>query len=409
MALMAANAVHLTHWLLLSYGVIHWAARGLFVGERHVHLGVHVDDVFIGNRVWDVAARAESPTSVYRLSDSDVRALAAWQSEVNGRSEVTEGLRLELAFVGSAAIGHPSSELVDEVRRHQAAFGWVSHTWDHRTLDDIPYDEGVMQVVRNEEFAELFGFTHFHSDSLVQSDVSGLGNGEFLRAAADIGIRFLVADTSQPAWAVTTGTESFSSPFAPQIVIVPRRPTGLFCNVTTPQEWVSAYNHYYGSDGVWARGEQDWTYDEILDRESEVFLRYLLRWDAYPLMFHQANLRAYDGQHSLLTDLLDAVLTKYTALSRVPVRSLMLHDLGAELMARREWSRADVRATLDSRGALTVVSPVAVTVPVTGVSDGARTEVYGTERITYVDLEPDVPVTLRVATRRSQTQRSHRR
>jgi hypothetical protein len=99
-----------------------------------------------------------------------------------------------------------------------------------------------------------------------------------------------------------------------------------------------------------------------------VFLRYLLRWDAYPLMFHQANLRAYDGRHSLLTDLLDAVLTKYTALSRVPLRSPMLHDLGAELMSRREWSRADVRATLDPVGALTVVSPVAVTVPVTGLS-----------------------------------------
>ncbi len=49
------------------------------------------------------------------------------------------------------------------------------------------------------------------------------------------------------------------------------------------------------------------TYAEILDDQSSLLLSYLLKGDMDPWMFHQPNLRAYDGVHSLLGDLLEVV------------------------------------------------------------------------------------------------------
>jgi hypothetical protein len=48
------------------------------------------------------------------------------------------------------------------------------------------------------------------------------------------------------------------------------------------------------------------TYAEILDKESDLMVSYLARFDLDPLMFHQSNMRAYDGVNSLLGDLLHA-------------------------------------------------------------------------------------------------------
>src|SRR5207247_4791647 len=33
--------------LLFGYGLVNWATRGLFVGERHVYMSPQVDDVFL--------------------------------------------------------------------------------------------------------------------------------------------------------------------------------------------------------------------------------------------------------------------------------------------------------------------------------------------------------------------------
>ena len=50
--------------------------------------------------------------------------------------------------------------------------------------------------------------------------------------------------------------------------MIPRRPTNLFYNVSTPDQWVTEYNDIYRS--FWGR---DLSYAEILDNESDVLLR----------------------------------------------------------------------------------------------------------------------------------------
>src|SRR5206468_10038017 len=116
-------------------------------------------------------------------------------------------------------------------------------------------------------------------------------------------------DTSRAGWSNPTPNTGFYSAHQPGLLIIPRHATNLFYNVRTPAEWVSEYNCYYGPQGTCANGKRRFwdhnlTYAEILDKESDKWLQYLLKWDIDPIMFHQPNLGAYEGDRSLLGNLI---------------------------------------------------------------------------------------------------------
>jgi hypothetical protein len=404
MAVTIANSPELLHSLLLAYGIIRWATKGMFIGARYSNLDVQVDDLYLGSHIWDVAAARDDTGSMYRITPDDLRSLVDWQNHLRSQSPVAAAMQLELAFVGVGAAGTPQADdLCAATRKYDRDFGWISHTWDHRPLDDLNFAECVDEIVRNEEFARSAGFSNYHSDAFVQSDVSGLYNADFMRAAAAAGIRYVVSDTSRPGWNATVPDYGRRSEAAPSVLIVGRRPTNLFYSVSTPEEWIGEYNHLYGVDGLWRRSPRDLTYAEILDQESDVILRYLLAWDLNPLMFHQANLRAYDGVHSLLGDLLDATVAKYEQLVNLPIRAWGLHDVGERLAGRSVLAAGEVSATFGPGRELTMTASQPVIVPVTGIRVGEDWEVYGDEVISYIAVEPDRPVKVTlVAAPRSQ-------
>jgi hypothetical protein len=173
------------------------------------------------------------------------------------------------------------------------------------------------------------------------------------------------------------------NPLKPAILMIPRRPVNLFYNVTTPTEWTNEYNYLYHS--YWGR---DLSYDEILGKESDVLLQYLLRGEVDPWMFHQTNLRAYDGVHSLLGDLLDRTLDKYGKLFVLPVRSLTLAGLGEWTGSRMRYNAAGVRASfVPDQGTITITASDWAVVPVTGLcADSA--EVYGGQCISHILVGP---------------------
>jgi hypothetical protein len=166
--------------------------------------------------------------------------------------------------------------------------------------------------------------------------------------------------------------------------MIPRRPTNLYYNVSTPTQWTNEYNVIYHS--YWGR---DLTYDEILDKESEVLLQYLLRGEVDPWMFHQANMRAYDAVHTPLGDLLDRALAKYRRLFVLPIRSPSFIALGEWVDNRMRYSAAGVvRASFSpSQGTMTITASDAVVVPVTGVCSGSS-ETYGGQCISHVPVGP---------------------
>jgi len=185
--------------------------------------------------------------------------------------------------------------------------------------------------------------------------------------------------------------------------MVPRYPANLFYNVCTPTQWVSEYNHLYST--FWGR---NLTYAEVLDKESDIWLRYLVTYDRRPVMFHQPNMCAYDGTHSLLGDLIDATLAKYKSNFNLPVLSLPLRQIGAamtEVMNLRAALAPAAGSPLvasikpgATTSSIVVSNPTAasVVVPLTGVSvTNATRETYGgqtTSRMT-VGAKGSVTVT----------------
>lgn len=387
------NDPALVHTLVLAYGVINWVTQGLFLGERHIALSAQVDDIFIPNNIWLPGTPCGTvlglrPSGVtYRMSGDDLRAAVAWQERV--RARVTTGnLRLHMAFNGLGATnGDPSDTLIAATRQMQDSFAWISHTYSHFKLDTVDYPTAADEIMRNNLVAGQLGPSLYNPASLVTPEVSGLSNPQFLQAAYDQGIRYLVSDTSQEGQSNPSPNTGRYNRYQPAILEIPRRPTNLGYDVSLPAEWVAEYNCLNRS--MWGR---DLTYAEILDTESDYMLQYLLRGDLDPWMFHQANLRAYDGTHSLLSDLLDHTLAKYDRLFNLPITSPTMDGVGTQIANRMRYDVAGVTASIASSG-ITLTAQRDAVVPITGLRIGDA-EYYGTQDIAHIKLKAGQSVTL---------------
>jgi hypothetical protein len=174
--------------------------------------------------------------------------------------------------------------------------------------------------------------------------------------------------------------------------MIPRWATNLYAIVSTPDEWVVTYNRLNA-----ASLGRSLTEDEIIDRESDVLLPHLLNGDINPVMFHQSNLRAYDGKHTLMTDLLDRLIAKYSALRVLPIVSLPMDEMGGRMQDRAARDSAGVAGTIQPGASITIRAAQSVRVPVTGAI-GANAETYGATTITRVAMSPGQDVTLPLLT-----------
>ena len=112
---------------------------------------------------------------------------------------------------------------------------------------------------------------------------------------------------------------------------------------------------------------------------------YMLNGENDPWMFHQANVRNYDGAgHSLLSDVLDAAFHKYEAVMTLPIVSPTMDNLAARVKNRMALDASGVVATI-AGGSLSVTVAHAATVPVTGLCV-AGAENYGGQTISYLTL-----------------------
>jgi hypothetical protein len=376
---------YLTHTLALAYGLVNWVTKGLFLGERHVYLDAQVDDIFIDTDIFT--------GGVYRMTSSDAMAVIAWQTRVQ-MQPVSRDVRLHFAFNGEGATGiYPNDTLTPTLKMFRGLFKWISHTYDHEVLDAATYQMAWDELMRNHQVARDLRLTDkqlgiYTIQSLVTPEISGLSNPDFLRAAWDFGVRYVVSDTSRPGMGNPSPNAGIYNAYQPGILEIPRYPNSLFYNVSTPAQWVAEYNFFYGAAGLFpppAGWGRDLTLAEILDFESDVLLRDMLRGDANPWMFHQANLRAYDGTRTLLGDLLGMVLDKYSRLFTVPITSPAMDVLGQKYAARMAYDAAGVTATIEPGVAITITAQRAAVVPVTGLATTGA-ELYAGQSISYVSV-----------------------
>lgn len=388
---------YMLHAMLLSYGVVNWVTRGLFIGERHTYLSPQVDDLFIDDSEWVPSLACTTPSDptgfTTRITGADLNAVANWQTNKR-RQATTSNLRLTMAYNGEGTTGvYAPDTLTSTATSLQGQFNWVNHTYDHANLDAITYAGATSEIALNNAIATQLKLTNFSKMNIVQPDVSGLTNPAFLQAAFDNGVRYLISDTSKVGSGdnPTPNTGRWTS--QPGIFAIPRRPNNLFFNVATPADWVAEYNCIYYTNPSTKFFSSPQTYSQILDFISQEELGFLLRGELDPWMFHQPNLRAYDGVHTLLSDLLDATLTKYLGYYTLPVVSPRMDVLGVRMANRTVTRAAGLNATIEPGVGLVLLSPIDVTIPITGLKL-AGAESYAGQWISWVALKANQSMTL---------------
>jgi hypothetical protein len=430
LALTFDNNSELFHSLLLQRGLIDWLTRGVHLGWRKSWLMPQVDDLFLPNYLFQLnvpecatsggpspGPDGQIPCQKLRIEGADLDAVARSQSEWQAKPQFSS-VRVGMAYNGFG-VKTEDDELLAAAKRLSRHFFWVSHTFSHRHLDcyasgpegcrGASAEEGVFEVSENRAAGQRFGLPVDES-SLVTPQISGLHNADFLHGAAQAGIRYLVSDTSRAEFIPTIPNTGQRSNYDPSIFLIPRRPTAIFYNAADgepgrPGSEPDEYNFLFGPQGQFRRPDgqpffaADQQYSELIQRESDLTLKYLLRGEMYPLMFHQANLWRYRGNLTLLTDLIGAVLAKYEAVSRLPVLSEQQTRIGELLEERLGYWKAGVSATVwpgDNR--VTIHAERAAVAPMTGVCD-TQCEEYGPFRVASVSMAAGETRSVRLAPR----------
>jgi hypothetical protein len=364
------------HTLALAYGVVNWVTHGVFLGEHHVYASPQIDDLYLASVIYTGGK--------YRISDADLQAFASWQ-QAHRADPLLADFRSSFAFNGYGAKPAGQDPLTDKVHELQASFEFINHTWDHVEMTAMSYPDAFAEFSKNHQFGAGAGFSAYSVENLVTPGITGLGNADVMRAAFDVGIRQLVSDTSQPGQGNPSPNAGYWNALVPDLLMIPRRPTDLYFNVSQAVEWATEYAALHGG--------AVFSYDQMIAAVSDTLARDLLRGETDPWMFHQANLRDNGGGRSLLSDLLDAVFAKYAARSSFPVLSPTMDELADRVTARMAYDAAGASATIEPGQNLTVRVTNAAMVPVTGLCTPG-VEKYAGQQISHLTLAAGEAVTL---------------
>jgi hypothetical protein len=375
MALTFDSNQWLIHDLVLAHGLVEWVTKGIYLGEFRAYTLAQVDDLLIDDDMYLGGA--------FRMTDADFNVIRSWQAS----RKATAGPTFRLAWAFNAFGASDGDPLTTAARTYSSEFHWISHTWDHTNLDNMTYDQAFTEFDLNDRFAKSQGYQNYSTMNLVQPEVSGLANAAALAAMWDVGIRYTISDTSRAGWNNPAPNIGIYSTIQQGMLHIPRKPTNLFYNVSTPQEWAAEYNMLYTA--YWGRAL---AYTEILDKESQNLLVYLLQGNIDPTMYHQPNTRAYDGTHTLLGDLLDTAFTKFRRYSTLPIVSLDQNACGVRMANTMARNKAGVVATLTPGVKVSFSSPVAVEFAFTGVCTSGS-ERYAGRCITNVKVSAGQTVT----------------
>lgn len=294
-----------------------------------------------------------------------------------------------------------SQPLTDAIVANADHFRFINHTLTHRKLFEstgATYDIVFAELDENLKVWEELNLPGFYDSYkvLVTGEHSGLENGigEYTggdyaledlipypaglnRALVDameaLGIEYIASDSSR----VNQNTEQ-KLPNS-NIMLLPRYPTSVFYNVTTPAELTDEYNYIFYE----RYGEMDppvdpctvpaaicapRSYSQILAAEAETAFRHMLSYKPWPHYFHSANLRNYSGGNTLVYDWLNVVVNKYKSYMRLPIINIDYLSNGEKSREKLLASEANVKGVWNrDNNTVTVTADSPVTVRMTGV------------------------------------------
>lgn len=443
--------------------------RGLFLGARKTYLNTQVDDVHLTTDLY-------SPNgSTYRIVPADLQSHVSWTSDINSRLTPGSNYFMELGHNGNGDIinatnsvgdigqckpdtaiyynGQPDTSLefqkplgtgVDQWPRTPTSYTWsvacaqldalatwfmtaanrdafahVSHTFSHLNLDNATYSDANKEIFFNVAWLSQVGISagKFSANGLIPPAITGLHNGDVIRAWMTNNITIVVGDNSRSVlqnqqsqfWPLisTVASNGYAG-----LTIIPRWPTTIYYNCDLPActtlEWINT-----------SAGQGD--FSNLLTYEKSTTTRYLLALRNDPYMFHQANLRAADvpsyavgsqNPHSLLQIWVETITQEMMRLTNWPILTLKHDDMAQYFLNRmaRDNCNPNLSYTYSSDGtkitAVTVTAngntcsvPIPVTFPGTATTTASTTkdQVGSEPLIEWVTLNGS-PVTLTLGT-----------
>ncbi len=440
-------------WSLTSSIISHawatWVTRGAFQGYRRVYFQQQVDDIYLSTD--HNLPTVETNVPFVRVSTIDLDNHIAWSSSITTRMNPGSSYVIELAFngngneeqannvdatcpipifrtpdyntpleffkpVGSGTDQWPLGAVFnynlkcnkkDTLGRYftlaakRDAFAWVSHTFTHEDLDNATYADATKEMKYNQQFADLMTISAarlWSPKGLVPPAISGMHNGDALRAMSEAGIVNVVGDNSR---SVLRNQQNFHWPYTSNVAsdgfagiqLTPRWATNIYFDVSTSEQSALEWRTLTGATG---------TFNDLLWREGEVNTNNLISLfqDAY--MFHQANLRTditpvnVNGAIqtlSLMQAWVEVVVNKFTKYVNWPMVAIKHDDLALRFRERQIRDRCTfttqkIRSGSSITGITvtpfgTCAAPIPVTVPGSVVSsNGFKTEQLGSDPLT---------------------------
>ena len=323
---------------------------------------------------------------------------------MNSRYSSTRPL-LTVQYEGS------TDELTNAVVETKDEFRFLNHTFTHRDMyksAGATFDISVFEVAENLKVWQQLDLPDFDTASqvLVTGNHSGLEdsvssnvanqqltpfpegtNYDLMDALTSLDIKYLASDSSR----VNQAKDQYVA--NTNILLLPRYPTQVYVNVTTPETLVDEYNYIYNESYI-ERGIDPClelaaickpkTYAEVIEFEADITLRHMLSFKAWPHFFHISNLMDYKEGNTLQFDWLNAVAAEYNKYINLPVKNLDYYTIGENTKDKLAAKAANVKGVWNrDTNTVTITADGYVNALVTGVDNG---EVYGGQRILKTEV-----------------------
>lgn len=438
----------------LQHAWIQWATRGLYTGYRRILFNTQVDDVFLATEMYD------RPTVDFRLRTADLDAHRDWIPRIqakmplgsvyfpelghNGNGDIEASVPLDpngavckpaeaieypeqidtpLEFqkpIGTGSNIWPNTPAtyvwtqacskLDTLERwfnvttNRDAFAHVSHTFSHMSMNNATYSDVAKEIQFNRAWFAQTGIdkaTKWSTSGLIPPAITGLHNGDAIRAWMTNGIRNVVGDNTRAPlrnantfWPLISNVAN--NGYA-GLVIVPRWATTIYYNCDTPDctllEWINT-----------SAGSGD--FQNLLKDARITNGRNLLGLHQDPYMFHQANLRYSDMPNtvvngvpqklSLLQIWVETMVNEMTRLVSWPMVSLTHDQTAAQFMNRMTRDNCQPKLTWKTSADGTKITAVtlsalnnrcSVGLPIT-IPDGTFTSTTGVTSTEKLGSDP---------------------
>ncbi|KAH7123623.1 hypothetical protein B0J11DRAFT_317353 [Dendryphion nanum] len=447
----------------LQHAGITWMTRGLYAGFRRVGIAAQIDDMMLSTPTYGTGIE-------YRVTPADMTVIRSWVPTILSKMNPGSSFRPEIGYNGNGNIlavdqdwsndacsPHPiytgynptdaewkkplgtgvdmwpatpttynyTSTCLNgdalstwfQTATNRDQFHHLSHTFTHEHLNNATYADVYKEISFNQKWLTQVKLAagSFSSKSLIPPAITGMHNGDALRAFYDLGLRNCVGDNARPAlrntqnkmWPVitNTNTDGFDG-----FTIIPRWPLRIYWNCDSPactlQEWIDTSS---GTGG----------FDNLMLQEKNDMMRYYFGLYRDGVMFHQINLRSQgmgniataDGTvvKSLYQAWVEQTVQEFNRLANWPLVTLKQDDLAAYFVSRmtRDQCGYSMSYTIQNRKIVSVTvtangnscgAEIPITVPGTVTDRRQRQEKLGNDPLTVWVTLAGAPITLTLTT-----------